>query len=366
VAVRRSGAREGCCWLELLIHTTNQMTTTTTTWVVAGSTVVAAAAAALLAYRLGTRRAYRELQSAKQMMNREKLSRVRAEQLIVQKTVLAGEITVPFIGSIRTMFPKRFGTPRQGALAENSLGVLQLSSVMGDGALDGLESFSHAWLLFYFHENSNEHKLNAQGGAKTFKTKIRAPGLLGAKTGVLSTRSPHRPSRLGLSLVRIVNVDSIRRRVLVSGVDLLDETPIFDIKPFVPADVPSGGEVKYPEWVAKRMHDGRSSEDAPLVVKFTSEAKEVLADIIKRSEYTRMFLSEDLDHACNVLSEALRLDVRAVFHGRYDTSGKREFRANFCDVSVLFTVEDLDQVGGNKPILKVVRCEYDVAGSVNA
>ena len=288
--------------------------------------------------------------------------RLHAEELNVKRTILAGEINMPFIGSVRTMFSKRFGTPRQGSLAESTLGIVQLDKqVLGDGALEGLETYSHAWLLFYFHENSDEHKLNVLNSTtanakKTFKGKIRPPGMLGAKTGVLSTRSPHRPSRLGLSLVKIVEVDLPNRRLVVSGVDLLDQTPIFDIKPFVPADVPVG-EIRYPDWVGKRANDGRSQDDAPLVVDFSDEAKFSLQDILHKSNYTKMFLTSDVEKACEVLRQALRLDIRAVYHDRYEVSD-REFHVTFCEVGVHFVV-GVGINGDSRPRLVVNRIDYD-------
>ena len=124
----------------------------------------------------------------------ERKARIRHEIAARESKKLSEEY--PTLGLIRTMFARRYGTPRQGSLAKSTLGVIELDSRILDGcALEGLEQFSFAWLLFIFHENTNEHKIRDK---KTYKAKIKPPGMLGEKTGVLATRTPHRPSRLGL------------------------------------------------------------------------------------------------------------------------------------------------------------------------
>lgn len=127
------------------------------------------------------------------------------------------------IGFIESCFPTRFGTPRQAGLAPDAWGVLRLRPELnlGDG-LDGLEAFSHAWLVFVFHRNENRRPM----------TKVAPPRLGGEKMGVFATRSPHRPNPIGLSAVRIERIEG--NTVYFSGVDLLDGTPVLDLKPYVP------------------------------------------------------------------------------------------------------------------------------------
>ena len=91
-------------------------------------------------------------------------------------------------------------------------------------SLDGLEEFSHIWLIFLFHKSSHSK----------FKTKIKPPRLNGEKKGIFATRAPHRYNPIGLSLAKIEKIED--RKILVSGIDLIDETPILDIKPYHPAD----------------------------------------------------------------------------------------------------------------------------------
>lgn len=94
---------------------------------------------------------------------------------------------------------------------------------MPEHSLRGLEGFSHVWLLPYFHLNTN----------KDFRPVIHPPRLKGKTIGVFASRSPHRPSPIGLSLAKL---DKIEGSTLhLSGIDLVDGTPILDIKPYVPA-----------------------------------------------------------------------------------------------------------------------------------
>lgn len=140
------------------------------------------------------------------------------------------------IGTLRTCFPEKLGIPRQPGLVPLARGVLRFSpsqppAVWRD-ALLGLEGFSHVWLTFIFD------RAVEQG----WKPKIRPPRLDGKeKMGVFATRSPHRPNFLGLSLCRLEAVDLEEPSVTVSGVDILDGTPVVDLRPFHPEnDVPVG------------------------------------------------------------------------------------------------------------------------------
>lgn len=128
------------------------------------------------------------------------------------------------IGYIETCFKERFGTPRQPQLVPSSWGHLRLRPELNlPEALSGLEGFSHIWLLFAFHQNTN----------KGVKAKIHPPRMAGEKTGLFSTRTPHRPNPIGLSAVRLERIEN--DVLYLSGVDLIDGTPILDIKPYLPS-----------------------------------------------------------------------------------------------------------------------------------
>ncbi len=133
------------------------------------------------------------------------------------------------IGVVRTPFADKYGTPRQPGLAANALGLIKLADDPDlRTALRSLSEFSHLWIVFVFHQH----------GGRNWKPSIRPPRLGGnRKVGVLSSRSPHRPNPIGLSAVKIEKIDvdaAGGAEIHVSGVDLLDGTPVLDIKPYIP------------------------------------------------------------------------------------------------------------------------------------
>jgi tRNA-Thr(GGU) m(6)t(6)A37 methyltransferase TsaA len=136
--------------------------------------------------------------------------------------------TMPYsvspIGFLRSCFKEKFAIPRQPQLAPAARGVLELVAPFDQGeALDGLEQVSHVWLLFLFHQT-----LTAKP-----RLKVRPPRLGGNKSlGVFATRATHRPNGIGQSVVKLDKIEA--GRLWLSGIDLLDGTPVLDIKPYVP------------------------------------------------------------------------------------------------------------------------------------
>lgn len=134
----------------------------------------------------------------------------------------------PAIGIIHSCFKEKFGIPRQPGLAPLAQAQLELLAPYDDPtAIEGIETSSHIWVQFVFHANSRE----------TWKPKVRPPRLGGNKSiGVFATRSPVRPSPIGLSVVKLDGVEKRDGKLLLnlSGVDFLDGTPVLDIKPYVP------------------------------------------------------------------------------------------------------------------------------------
>ncbi len=130
------------------------------------------------------------------------------------------------IGYLSTPFPDKFGIPRQPRLAPHARGTLRLLPPFDRAeAVRGLETFSHVWLTFVFHETAGQ-----------WSPTVRPPRLGGdRRVGVFASRSPFRPNPLGLSLVELLTVDTREGVSLVfGGIDLVDGTPILDIKPYVP------------------------------------------------------------------------------------------------------------------------------------
>ncbi len=132
------------------------------------------------------------------------------------------------VGWIESPYKEKFGTPRQPGLVDAPLGAVVLRDDLNVDALDGLKDYSHAWLIFVFHANQS-----FKTGRPFEKTKVHPPRLQGASVGVFATRSPHRPNPLGLSLVKIERVEG--RRLYIRGLDLIEGTPVLDIKPYLPS-----------------------------------------------------------------------------------------------------------------------------------
>lgn len=133
------------------------------------------------------------------------------------------------LGVIHSDYPDKFGVPRQPGLAPAARATLVLTPPFNDPlAVRGLSAFSHLWLTFIFHQTPQ-----ARG---QFTPLVRPPRLGGnQKTGVFASRSPNRPNRLGLSLVRLKAVETQGGvRLVLGGCDLIDQTPVVDIKPYIP------------------------------------------------------------------------------------------------------------------------------------
>lgn len=134
------------------------------------------------------------------------------------------------IARIRTEFPTKFGIPRQSGIV-NALraSIVFEPEFRNPDALRGLEDFSHIWLIWQFSGNTR---------AAQWSPTVRPPRLGGnTRKGVFATRSPFRPNPIGLSCVRIEDIRLHTEEgpvILVSGADLMDGTPLYDIKPFIP------------------------------------------------------------------------------------------------------------------------------------
>lgn len=131
------------------------------------------------------------------------------------------------IGVLHSPFAEKFGTPRQAGLIEQASAEIELFEPFGASEMfDGLEGFSHLWLIFVFD------RCIGQG----WRPRVRPPRLGGNReVGVWASRAPFRPNHLGLSAVRLLDVRTGPvTRLRVAGIDMIDGTPIVDIKPYVP------------------------------------------------------------------------------------------------------------------------------------
>lgn len=134
------------------------------------------------------------------------------------------QYSVSPVGIVHSCFKEKFAIPRQPQLAPAARGVLELLPPFDDGAaVAGLEQVSHVWLLFLFHQALEDSP----------RLKVRPPRLGGNRAlGVFATRATHRPNGIGQSVVKLERVEA--GRLHLSGIDLLDGTPVLDIKPYVP------------------------------------------------------------------------------------------------------------------------------------
>jgi tRNA-Thr(GGU) m(6)t(6)A37 methyltransferase TsaA len=142
---------------------------------------------------------------------------------------MSHDLLIRPIAHIRTDFPSKFGIPRQAGLAEALEGtVIFEPEFRVDEALRGIEGFSHLWLIWGFSENA-EHD---------WSPTVRPPRLGGnTRMGVFATRSPFRPNGLGLSCVKLLSLrkdEALGTTLVVAGADMVDGTPIYDIKPYIP------------------------------------------------------------------------------------------------------------------------------------
>lgn len=132
------------------------------------------------------------------------------------------------IAHIHTDFKEKFGIPRQSGRVDAEGIIIFEEEYRVAEALRGIEEYSHLWLIFDFSENHREE----------WSPTVRPPRLGGnTHIGVFATRSPFRPNNLGLSCVKLKGVEKTQKNGIilrVSGVDMLDNTPIYDIKPYIP------------------------------------------------------------------------------------------------------------------------------------
>ncbi|MBQ8081500.1 MAG: tRNA (N6-threonylcarbamoyladenosine(37)-N6)-methyltransferase TrmO [Clostridia bacterium] len=213
------------------------------------------------------------------------------------------ERRLKIIGHIRTDFPEKFGLPRQSGLARGLIGRIELlAPYRNEDAIRGIEDFSHLWLLWDFSQVPEK---------EGFEPLVRPPRLGGnERMGVFATRSPFRPNPLGLSVVRLERVERTEDGpvLVVSGVDMMDGTPLYDIKPYLPyADAVPGAVGGFAE---QHQYDR-------LKVHFPEE-------------WLRM-IPEDRREA---LMETLALDPRPAYHRDPD----RVYGFGFQDKDVRFRV----------------------------
>lgn len=208
------------------------------------------------------------------------------------------------IAHIRTEFPEKFGIPRQSGLAESLSGKIVFEKEFRNiDSLRGLEEFSHLWMIWEFSANRHAE----------WQPTVRPPRLGGnAHMGVFATRSPYRPNPIGLSCVEITSIDPDTPDgpvIYVKGADLMDGTPIYDIKPYIRyADSRPDAVCGYVDELSERK----------LKVKISAELVAEVTD----------------DDVLAALVETLSLDPRPSYHN----DPHREYGLSFAGYNVKFVV----------------------------
>lgn len=202
-------------------------------------------------------------------------------------------VTMEPIGIIRSPFGEKFTTPRQPGLVKAAEGFLELNPPFDRiEAFKGIEQYSHLWLLFLFH-------LTPTG---EWQPTVRPPRLGGnQRVGVFASRSPFRPNRLGLSAVVNLGLEEREGRLglVLGGVDLVDGTPILDIKPYLP----------YTDSIpAATAGEFQRAPAAPRSVQFADRATERLKSLGAEGERLR-----------RLLEQTLALDPRPGYRQREET-----------------------------------------------
>ncbi len=210
------------------------------------------------------------------------------------------------IATVHSCFGGKFAVPRQPGLCPSAWGRLVFHpEYRSPEAVRGIEGFSHLWLIFGFHETLG------QG----WKPTVRPPRLGGNKRiGVFASRSTFRPNGLGLSLVRLEGIDwkaADSPVLLLGGLDLLDGTPVYDVKPYLP----------YAEAVPEAAGGFAGDAIKRLPVEVAPEAEENFRRLPARSRA--------------VLMEALSLDPRPAIRAE---DSERVFGASLCGCNVRFVI----------------------------
>lgn len=232
------------------------------------------------------------------------------------------------IAYLRSPFRQKFAIPRQPNLVRAALGELEFVEGFRDpNLLRGLEGFSHLWLLFVFHATA------AQGWSATI-----APPRLGgdARVGVFASRSPFRPNGLGLSVVERGAISQVGSRLClqVHGVDLLDGTPIVDIKPYLPyADCVPDASAGY-----AGLRPGAEVDDSASTVVFTGNTRTVLEEIHQTHPHFEALVRGVLQQDPRPAHQARGRDTRDYAMWLYDYNVRWRVLATGIDV---FAIEAL-------------------------
>ena len=223
------------------------------------------------------------------------------------------ELKMPIIGYMKSPYKEKFGIPRQPNLVKIESYIEMVSPYNDLLAFEGIDDFSHLWIIWQFHENKNQEQ------SHKFRAQVRPPRLGGnKKIGVFATRSMYRPSPMGLSVVQLKEVKKVGKevRIYVTGSDLLDGTPILDIKPYI----------HYSDAVLNAESGYAQDEPIRKTVVWEKEAEFKKNKLIARDLKNAQIFDE--------LEQVLSLDPRPA----YQNDETRIYGMNFSEFNVQFKV----------------------------
>ena len=224
-------------------------------------------------------------------------------------------LNLPIIGYMNSPYKEKFGIPRQPNLVQVESYIEMVEPYNDLLAFEGIEEFSHLWLVWQFHENKN------QDGAAKFRPQVRPPRLGGnKKIGVFATRSMYRPAPIGLSVVQLKEVKKVGKsvRVYVQGSDLLDGTPIIDIKPYI----------QYSDAVMDAQSAYAQDEPIRKPVHWSEDAEQQKQVFLNNGNLTAQVIAE--------LEQVLSLDPRPA----YQHDDERVYGMLFAGLNVKFRVTE--------------------------
>lgn len=253
-----------------------------------------------------------------------------------QSSLMTNGLQVRPIGMIHSIYRLCVGTPRQGLLAPNARGTIELFK-LGDASVassvEGLEGYSHIWILFVFHLNTTSKNSSNIQKQQVVKSKISPPALGGQKVGIFATRTPHRYNPVGLTLCKLDKIQVEKQKVYlhISGLDLVDGTPVLDIKPYVPVYDSVQGDnnnnnvnITLPSWVEGGLNLRRK-------VVISDTAREQLKSILDSNPQALRFYGphrgestteETLESAMKAIQQVLAIDVRSSYQTKKSRLGK--------------------------------------------
>lgn len=226
------------------------------------------------------------------------------------------KIPISPIGIVNSPYKEKFAIPRQPGLVNAAKGTITLLDDSNNiDCVKGLEQFSHIWLIFIFHGTQD------QG----WKPLVRPPRLGGnQKVGVLATRSTFRPNPIGMSVVKLDKIEICKQNIIlhIGGIDLLDKTPIIDIKPYIP----------YSDSIPQADAGFAQIEPlASLIVSFSLQAQQVLEE-----------LRNDLPDLALLIEQVLAQDPRPAY--KKNQHDEKTYGMRLYDLNIQWRMVDVDHI----------------------